>query len=329
MEDFHDSSSNATLFIAYVEISSILGHLTQCCRRKALTRQVRQNMENRLYRWIMDLDPSLRLYCESGGEGGPVLASYNFEARQLNIPYLICLAIMFRPSSGNSPAPAVVLASSMVARIFEDFLARDEIQFLGPIFTFHLLAAGIGLLSSNGTPVLWEHAVGSLQLIYLSLEELATRWSSAKGSLRALKSIADKQQSTKADIESSITALPREQQPFFDGFGSNLSWAWEYYMPMETTSRNEERSGVGLPAAGTPDPSNISEQTESRAPDATTISASTDDYRPLTTILDPNTGFAMGDMSQDIASDDFFHNQYQGMGDWLFKDLDWSGDITW
>ncbi|KAJ5625714.1 hypothetical protein N7510_002023 [Penicillium lagena] len=329
MEDFHDSSSNATLFIAYVEISSILGHLTQCCRRKALTRQVRQNMENRLYRWIRGLDPSLRLYCEPGGKCGPVLASYNFEARQLHIPYLTCLAIMFRPSPGDSPAPAVVLASSMVARMFEDFLARDEIQFLGPIFTFHLLAAGIGLLSSNGTPVLWDHAVGSMQLIYLSLEELAKRWSSAKGSLRALKSVADKQQSARPDIGSSIMALPREQHPFFDGFGSNLSWAWEYYMPMETTGRNEESTGVVLHAARTPDQCNNSEMTESRPPDATTIPAATDDYRPLTTILDPNTGFAMGDMSQDIASDDFFHNQYQGMGDWLFKDLDWSGDITW
>ena len=100
-------------------------------------------------------------------------------------------------------------------------------------------------------------------------------------------------------------------------------------MPMESKSRSEGNTGVVLTATETPDPSNITELAESRPPGASAIPASADDYRPLTTILDPNTGFIMGDMSQDIAGDDFFHNQYQGMGDWLFKDLDWSGDITW
>ncbi|OQD89934.1 hypothetical protein PENANT_c002G00362 [Penicillium antarcticum] len=52
------------------------------------------------------------------------------------------------------------------------------------------------------------------------------------------------------------------------------------------------------------------------------------EYRPLTTVLDPNTGFTMGGMPQDMNSD-FFHNQYPGMGDWLFKDLDWNGEMTW
>jgi hypothetical protein len=28
-------------------------------------------------------------------------------------------------------------------------------------------------------------------------------------------------------------------------------------------------------------------------------------------------------------ADEFFHNQYQGMGDWLFKDMEWTGEITW
>jgi hypothetical protein len=36
----------------------------------------------------------------------------------------------------------------------------------------------------------------------------------------------------------------------------------------------------------------------------------------------------MGGMPQSIGND-FFHNQYQGMGDWLFKDLNWTGDSHW
>ncbi|KAJ6143919.1 hypothetical protein N7471_003372 [Penicillium samsonianum] len=324
-EDFHDSSSNATLFIAYVEISSILGHLTEYCRRKTLTREARQNLENRLYRWTRDLSPSLRLFCsqstsEDAASPKRTLARYNFEARQLHIPYFTCLAIMCRPNPGESASLGVLLASSFVAGMFEDFLARDEIQFLSPVFTFHLLAAGIGLLSCNNVPSHREKAAGSLESIYLALEELAKRWSSAKGSLRALKSIAEKQRNTSTIDEMPSMTLSREHQPFFEGFGPDLSWAWSYFMDLGLAARHDGSTNR-LVVAGTPEV--LGNWAESRAPDA----ISSDEYRPLTTILDRNEGLTMGDMSQDIP-DDFF-NQYQGMGYWLFKDLEWNGEIAW
>ena len=73
--------------------------------------------------------------------------------------------------------------------------------------------------------------------------------------------------------------------------------------------------------AGTPEV--LGNWAESRTPDA----ISSDEYRPLTTILNRNEYITMGDMSQDIPGD--FFNQYQGMGDWLFKDLEWNGEIAW
>ena len=229
---------------------------------------------------------------------------------------------MCRPSSGNSPSPAGVLASSFVAGIFEDFLARDEIQFLGPIFTFHLLAAGIGLLSCNSTPSLWARAAGSLQTVFLSLEVLATRWSSAKGSLRALKSIADKQQSVaRADRVLPLT-LAREHQPFFDSFGPELSWAWSYFVPSTPASEIGDHTG-NSPGAGALDgtPNTFTESGPAGA------LSSMDEYRPLTTILDSSVGFGTGEIVRSVSDDDFFHDEYQCMGDWLFKDLDWNGEI--
>lgn len=316
LEDFGDSSSNGDLFIAYVEISSILGHLTQCYRRKSFTRHMRQSIENRLYRWTRDLPISLRLYKHD------TLAPYHLEARQLHIPYFICLAIICRPAPGESPSPAVVLASSFVAGIFEDFLARDEIQFLGPIFTFHLLAAGIGLLSCHKIPELWGKAVASLETIYLSLEVLAKRWSSAKGSLKALRSIADKQQRTTRSEASPLPTLPREHRTFFEHLGPDLSWAWEYFMATESLAESQDQSYTS-PIAETADVP-LEDFQESHSLEV----PSTEEYRPLTTILDPHLGFAMDDMTQGMA-DEFFHNQYQGMGDWLFKDMEWTGEITW
>jgi hypothetical protein len=328
LEDFDDSSSNGKLFIAYVEIGSILGHLTQCYRQKSFTRHMRQNIENRLYRWTRDLPAPLRLFnrSTSSSEWGATsnnLTPYSFEARQLHIPYFICLAIMCRPSPGTSPSPAVVLASSFVAGIFEDFLARDEIQFLGPIFTFHLLAAGIGLLSCQNIPALWNKAATSLETIYLSLEVLAKRWSSAKGSLKALRSIAEKQQRSTRSRATHLLSLPREHRPFFEHFGPDLSWAWQFFMPPGAPALLQNPLETS-PIAETTDVS-LNGFPEFRPPDTV---PSTEEYRPLTTILDPHMGFTMGDMPQGVP-DEFFHNQYQGMGDWLFKDLEWTGDIQW
>lgn len=328
LEDFDDASSNGDLFIAYVEISSILGHLTQYYRRKSFTRHIRQSIENRLYRWTRDLPSSLRLFNRSTSlpEWEPTLdtlAPYSFEARQLHIPYFICLAIMCRPSPGNSPSPAVVLASSFVAGMFEDFLARDEIQFLGPIFTFHLLAAGIGLLSCQKIPALWNKAATSLETIYLSLEVLAKRWSSAKGSLRALRSIAEKKQRATRSGATHLLTLPREHRPFFEHSGPDLSWAWQLFMPSENPATLQNPLETS-PITETADVS-LDEFSESRPADAV---PSTEDYRPLTTILDHHMGFAMGDMTRGMP-DEFFHNQYEGMGDWLLKDMEWTGDIQW
>lgn len=256
------------------------------------------------------------------------LAQYSFEARQLHIPYFVCLAIMCRPGPGNSYSPGFLLASSFIAGIFEDFLARDEIQFLGPIFTFHLLAAGIGLLSSYTVPSLWERATESLQTIYLSLDVLAAKWSSAKGSLRALRSIAEKQQSVAETENIDPQPISREHSPFFNNFGPELSWAWDFFI--ETRPSHESCTITQAePAIGSLQDVSLQTFTEYRPADTVaSASSGTDQHRPLTTILDPHMGFTMADTGRSI-DDQFFHNQYQGMGDWLLKDIDWNGDISW
>ena len=323
-EDFRDSSANSNLFIAYVEISSILGHLTQHCRHKTLTRQARQDIENRLYRWTRDLPAELQLFkthldpSACGKLPQMNLSQYCFEARQLHIPYFVSLAILFRPSQGNSPSPAVVLASAFVAGIFEDFLARDEVQFLGPIFTFHLLVAGIGIISSDTAPSLREKATASMETIYLSLEVLAKRWSSAKGSLRALKNIAEKQQGTRCQSQEGGT-LPREHKPFFEGLGSDLCWAWSYFTLSEgDPGSHHQVTGQELRAHDPPIDAVV-------RPQGVDALSPAEEYRPLTSVLDPRVGFNMSDLSQGMG-EDFFHNQYRGMGDWLFNDLDWNVD---
>lgn len=51
--------------------------------------------------------------------------SYNFNARQLHLPYLVSLAILGRPASTGMVSPKAILAASFAAGIAEEFLARD------------------------------------------------------------------------------------------------------------------------------------------------------------------------------------------------------------
>jgi len=84
------------------------------------------------------------------------------------------------------PSTASLLASSFLAGIFEDFLARDELRYLGPIFTFYLLAAGMAQLSCYRYTGLWDAAAKDLDVMFRALDELSKRWPSAVGSLRHL-----------------------------------------------------------------------------------------------------------------------------------------------
>ncbi|KAF9888480.1 hypothetical protein FE257_008587 [Aspergillus nanangensis] len=332
-DDFKESTADAGLFASYVEICSVLGNLTRHCRRNALSRDARQSIHNSLYRWSRELPPSLRLFQLPGTtEPGllPVtgLSSYNFEARQLHIPYFVCLTIICRPATpASTPSAAAILASSSIAAIFEDFLARDEVQYLGSIFTFHLLAAGTGLLSSKRYPRVWERARKDLHIIYISLEELAKRWPSATGALRALKSLEATHSTGMVAEESPMPSLTMatEYLPFFRLFGASLSWAWDEFMSIPGVGGTYQELSPHAPVAsgGVILPS---------IPAATTVEA------PGTTGPPPHSHphnsnssnpFLMPDLPRALVHEEAFHVQYEGMGGWLLDNYDWSGELPW
>jgi hypothetical protein len=115
---------HAHLFIAYVEICSIVGDLTESSVRGNLSRSLRLQIETRLSAWITTLPRTLQLHSPNGG-----LSPYNFLSRQLHIPYFTALTILFRPTSPSTPPSSVaLLSSSFAAGIFEDFLARAKFQ---------------------------------------------------------------------------------------------------------------------------------------------------------------------------------------------------------
>ncbi|CAI6337993.1 unnamed protein product [Periconia digitata] len=188
--DFNGASAPADLFAAYVDISCILGDLTQSYLRKHGLQEHKKSLEDRLFRWIRTLPPHLQLYKTQDTQSS---TPYDFETRQLHIQYFTVLVILNRPTDPKfSPSTASLLASSYIAGIFEGFLARDELQFLGPIFTFYCLTAGMSQLSCYRYSGLLDTAEKNLSIVRRALEELGKRWPSAVGSLRHLMDVREK-----------------------------------------------------------------------------------------------------------------------------------------
>ncbi|EQL30312.1 hypothetical protein BDFG_07192 [Blastomyces dermatitidis ATCC 26199] len=333
-EDFYGSTADGPMFISYVELASLLGDLTQCCCRTYLSRQKRQYIEGALYRWTRELPDHLHLfrYASSNNGTSPKLvpAPYSFEARQLHVLYFIILAILFRSTPpASTPSPAAVLASSFVAGIFEDFLARDEICFLGPVFTFYLLASGVGLLSCFRYPRLWAKAEQDLRIIYNSQKELSTRWPSAIGGLNALRGMKEEASKNQRYEETQlIGSLTPEQLTCFNGFPTDLCRLGEAILtphiqdlldPRRLDDDQFSRSASDMMTAGI--------LAELKTPISTL--AALDGYLPLATILEHHQMHSTtGGETTDIT-DDIICGQYAGIGNWLLKDWDWNSDIAW
>jgi hypothetical protein len=65
-------------------------------------------------------------------------------------------------------------------------MARDELRYLGPIFTFYCLTAGMAQLSCYRYSELVSLAEQNLNILARALEELSKRWPTAVGSLKHL-----------------------------------------------------------------------------------------------------------------------------------------------
>ena len=320
LEDFPSWCSNGPLFVAYVEICSILGELTECCSRKHSPRHRRLHLENALYRWTRDLPKNLRLFQQSSAADGSTESlnlrlPYNFEARQLHVPYFVTLIIIHRSSSPDGvPSAAALLASSFVAGIFEEFLARDELRFLGPIFTSYLLAAGVAQLSCHRYPYLWEAAEQELSVINTSQRELGKRWPSAIGALNALQNIRDAVSKQAASgLPTPINGLSGEQHSFFECFGPHLCRQWAPIMSHRAPVRQADQG-----------------QYNSTESDMMTAGILAELKTPAATPALERMPLAMSSQYGDAdtgADETLLRSPYEGIGNWLLSD--WGSQAPW
>ncbi|RGP60767.1 acetamidase regulatory protein [Fusarium sporotrichioides] len=117
--------------------------------------------------------------------------------------------------SAGSVSVVATLAASFVARIFEDFLARDEIKVLAPISTRYCLISSMALVSVMPDKRLWDAVQPDLEILQLALTELSKRWRSAIGASRALQNAIKKRQQR---ISSSTAGLRMDDKNSLEYF---------------------------------------------------------------------------------------------------------------
>ncbi|CAO2658577.1 Nn.00g063000.m01.CDS01 [Neocucurbitaria sp. VM-36] len=221
--DFEGAAASADLFSSYVGISCILGDLTQSYLRKHGLQEHKKSLEDRLFRWLKTLPEHLQL-CRATEERP--LKPYNFEARQIHVQYFTVLVILNRPRDPKLASTASLLASSYVAGIFEDFMARDELRYLGPIFTFYCLTAGMAQLSCYRYSEMVDLAEENLAIMARALKELSRRWPSAVGSLKHLMDVREKVTQRPHLGQFPDSNFPDSTVQFFADFGPNLCRMW-------------------------------------------------------------------------------------------------------
>ncbi|KAJ5179108.1 hypothetical protein N7492_002318 [Penicillium capsulatum] len=222
IQDFPVKDFQAHLFLAYCTISCHLGDTVECYLRREISRQRRVDLENAVYRWAKQVFPKLRLSATLQED----TITAQLEVQQLLVMYFVVLTILHRSPTPNSVPPAAALvASSFMAGIYEEFLLRDELRYLGPVFAFYPLCAGLSLLSSCRYTQLQGTAEHELTVIKLSLQKLSERWLSAVGPLRALNKLTEKVRE-QGPFDGPPPTLDVDTAAFFDGFDVKLCKQW-------------------------------------------------------------------------------------------------------
>ena len=188
LTDFNVPDKRAHLFIHYVKICEIFGHLSKLWRGQAdITRH--STLQQQLVDWINDIPPELKLYDANG-----VLQSHDVNICQLYLMYFGGICLLYRSERLSSVSYAPTMASSCIARIFEELLERKYIPRLQAICSWFImasLASQVPCLVDDGLAAIAKHEIGILEM---ACEECAVYWPTARTRMIRLRKILERSQ---------------------------------------------------------------------------------------------------------------------------------------
>lgn len=297
MNDFPSPDFQAQVFLAYCTISGLLGDTVEYCLRREISRQRRVDLENSVFRWAKQVIPKLRSAATTQAD----VVTSQLEVQQVSVMYFVVLTILHRsPTPNSAPPVASLIASSFIAGIYEEFLLRDELRYLGPVYAFYPLCAGLPLLSSCRYSQLQKNAEHELTVVKLCLQKLSERWLSAVGPLRALNKLTDKVRE-QGPFEEPPPKLDFDTTSFFEGFDVKLCKQWRLIGQATEFETLPPPMGMSQPAA--------LHTSENTLPD----------FGSRPDSIADSYGFATLDPSMDLFGTDWEGAGFDWSGSWLLN----------
>jgi hypothetical protein len=212
LSDFEDQNTQARLFIEYMNLNIILGRIVDCHTQKSelslekvnrnpistlrklqaisnLCFPQTTNILQSLQHWINNLPDELRLYHNT--ERRP----FRRDVHELHINYFVCIVVfcrLFGQSLTRSVSlNASLVASSCIARLYEETNLRDEINYLMPINNWFLMVGCAPQIQQRTTHSgKDELCTEELHILMTALRYMGLKWPPAKTLLGILERLS-------------------------------------------------------------------------------------------------------------------------------------------
>ena len=191
LDDFpHPANLGAMIYIHWVQLWDSAGQISQGLTRKGGGRG-KASLAKELIHWVQSLPSSLHLPV-----GDFSVLDFNPDVYYLHLGYLTVVIILHSVTSRESLPKASVpamAAASCIAHIFQAYLSRGSVQYLGCEASWYVTVAILALLHAQGIEELAPDAERDIEILLIALDKLSA-WSQTgkmfkKGLDRLLKAM--------------------------------------------------------------------------------------------------------------------------------------------
>ncbi|KAJ9641146.1 hypothetical protein H2204_002824 [Knufia peltigerae] len=180
-EDFDKFDANSQLFVELTKINCLRARMLEVYWRKDESEgaEAAYDILRSMREWIDRLPDQFRLY-----SGNNPKRLYQRAVYELHIHYFVVIATFFhlcgwavRTSITN---PAVLVASSCMARLYEEILYREEIGLFLPIHNWYISIASLPQIHAlSGSHYADDTAEEELDILRRGLQAMAIKWPQA------------------------------------------------------------------------------------------------------------------------------------------------------
>ncbi|CAH0046007.1 unnamed protein product [Clonostachys solani] len=221
LADFAELGLPAKAFIENVKLCKIIGRVSQLLNSGAsLNSDESSTLKASLCQWIRRLPPELSLY-----DATSLRRPYKKEVTDLHLVYFAAIILLQAATRGyNSQwraSPVSLLASSCIARLYEETQLREDLCFLIHIHSFYCMVAAIPLLywrtrsHSKETCRLEE-----LGILRSTIEQLSAKFGGAGTVLRNIEALESELQQRRSG--SSINDMMQVEENIIAGDGEQM-----------------------------------------------------------------------------------------------------------